>query len=133
MLVITAIAASILSFLYIKLTIEVVKHRKRNEISVGDGENEVLLRAIRTHGNLTEYAPIALILIACMELNNAPWLLTAILATAFVVGRILHPMGMKIGDGSINLRANGMKLTLLSLIALGASNLIVLAWRLIAG
>ena len=133
MLVITAIAASILSFLYFKLSMNVVKHRVKNEISVGDGDNEELLRAIRSQANLTEYAPIALILIACLELNHAPWILTAILAAAFVAGRILHPMGMKVGDGAIKLRANGMKLTLLSLVALGASNLVVLAWKLIAG
>lgn len=133
MLVITAIAASILSFLYFKLAIKVVTYRKKSQISVGYGDNEKLHRAIRAHANLTEYAPLGLILIACLEMNNAPWLLTAILAAGFVVGRILHPMGMKVGDQAINLRANGMKLTLFSLIGLGASNLLVLAWRLFAG
>ena len=133
MLVITAIAASILSVLYFKLAVKVVTYRKKSQISVGYGDNEKLHRAIRAHANLTEYAPLGLILIACLEMNNAPWLLTAILALGFVSGRILHPMGMKVGDEAINRRANGMKLTLFSLIGLGASNLLVLAWRLFAG
>ena len=133
MLVITAIAASILSFLYFKLALKVVTYRKKSQISVGYGDNEKLHRAIRAHANLTEYAPLGLILIACLEMNNAPWLLTAILALGFVSGRILHPMGMKVGDEAINLRANGMKLTLFSLIGLGASNLVVVIWNLISG
>ena len=133
MLVITAIAASILSFLYFKLAVKVVTYRKKSQISVGYGDNEKLHRAIRAHANLTEYAPLGLILIACLEMNNAPWLLTAILAAGFVTGRILHPMGMKVGDEAIKLRAIGMKLTLFSLIGLGASNLLVLAWRFFSG
>jgi uncharacterized membrane protein YecN with MAPEG domain len=49
---------------------------------------------VRVHGNLTEYAPIFLILLLVAELGQAPvWLLHGT-GIAFVVARALHAFGL---------------------------------------
>ena len=132
MLIVTTITASILGFLYVKLSLNVVGFRRKYEVSVGDGGEEELLRAIRIQANLAEYAPIALILLACLEINKAPWWITSVLAAAFVVGRMLHPIGMRQSTSSLIPRIRGMQLTLLTIIALGLANLFMIGWRLFA-
>ena len=86
---------------------------------------EDLLRAIRAHANLTEYAPIALILLTCLELNRAPLWLTSILAGIFVIGRLLHSVGMKSSESPWQARVWGIQLTLLSMIGIGIANLVL--------
>lgn len=130
MLMITAVAAAILGFLYFKLSINVIKFRQKYGVSIGDGGQENLLRAIRAQANLAEYAPIGLILIACLEVNQAPFWLTLILAIMFVMGRVLHPMGMQDATLSFNPRVNGMKLTLIAIGLLSVSNLVVVGLHL---
>lgn len=130
MLIITSIAASILGALYIRLSLNVIGYRRQYGVSVGDGGEEDLLRAIRAQGNLAEYAPVALILLACLEMNAAPWWLTAALAAAFVVGRVLHPLGMKTANSPMQPRVRGMQLTLYGILALVVANLVIVGLRL---
>lgn len=127
MLTVTAIAASVLGLLYLRLSLNVIGFRRKHGVSVGDGGHEDLLRAIRSQANLAEYAPIALLLVACLELNQAPVWITSVLAASFVVGRLLHPIGMKRTDSRLKPRVRGMQLTLLSLLALGIANFVVVA------
>lgn len=129
MLVTTAIAASVLGLLTIRLSLNVIAFRRKHDVSLGDDGNEDLLRAIRAQANLAEYAPIGLILIACLEFNEGPWWLSSMLAFMFVLGRILHPMGMKDDTSPIKPRVRGMQLTLFALLGLAIANLGVLAWH----
>ena len=130
MLIVTAIAASVLGLLYVRLSLVVIGFRRKHGVSVGDGGHEDLLRAIRSQGNLAEYAPIALLLLACLEFNQTPIWITSILAASFVVGRLLHPVGMKSADSPMQPRLRGMQLTLLSLLALCIANLAVVGWSI---
>lgn len=41
-----------------------------------------------------EYVPISLILIACLELNAAPWWLVTAPGVALIAGRLYHAKGM---------------------------------------
>lgn len=126
MLTITAVAASALGFLYVKLSLNVIKHRRQHGVSIGDAGHEDLHRAIRAQANLAEYAPIGLILLACLEFNEGSLWVTMPLASTFVVGRLIHPIGMKDKDSPMKPRVKGMQLTILSLIGLSAANLIVI-------
>lgn len=112
------------------LSLKVVRLRHSEKVSVGDGGSQELQRAVRAHANLTEYAPLGLILIACAEYNGVPRLLLAIVALLFVAGRVMHPAGMQTG-GSFSARVNGMRLTLVAMLALVAINILWLLWRLI--
>jgi len=130
MLIVTAIAASVLGLLYVRLSLNVIGFRRKHGVSVGDGGHEDLLRAIRSQANLAEYAPIALILLACLELNQAPMWLTSVLAAAFVAGRLLHPLGMSNADHPLQPRLRGMQLTLIGMLAIVIANLGVVAMRI---
>ena len=130
MLIITPITIFILILLYLKLSWDVITCRRRYKISVGDGGNENLLRAIRSQANLSEYAPLALIALVCLELNRAPVWVTAILALIFIIGRLLHPLGMKSAESSLQPRSRGMMLTFLSLLLMAFANIVFLVLRL---
>jgi len=129
LLIVTSIAASLLGVLYVTLSLNVIKYRRKYGVSVGDGGEDELLRAIRAQANLTEYAPIGLILIACLEMNSASLLVTAPLALMFTVGRILHPLGMGAAGSALQPRVRGMQLTLFGILALVIANLLLLAFR----
>ena len=133
MLWITALAAAILAFLHVWLSLNVIRLRQSLKVVIGDGGHEELIRAIRAQGNLAEYAPIGLILLACLEWNGAPWWLTAPLALAFVSGRLLHPQGIRSAAAPWRPRVLGMQLTLVSLLALGAANVVAVGLALVIG
>ena len=119
MLVVTPLLAAALALQQLRLAFGVIGLRRGRRISLGDGDDETLRRASRAFGNLTEYAPIMLVLLACLELNGAPWWLTAPPAVAFLIGRVLHPMGLIGTAGASTGRVLGMHLTIWP-IAVGA-------------
>ena len=68
--------------------------RGKTGISVGDGGNPDMLLAMRRHGNFVEYVPLALIIIALMEMNRAPDYAIHSLAGTLVVARAAHAIGL---------------------------------------
>ncbi len=127
MLLVTSIIASVLAILFIKLSFAVIGLRTKNKVGLGSGGREDLERAIRAHGNLAEYAPFGIILIACLELNGAPWWLVAIPGITLITGRLLHAKGMTVPPPDFSKRVLGMKFTFGTLALLIALNL---AWSL---
>jgi len=93
----------------------VVRLRRRHKISLGDGGNEALIRAIRAHGNASEYIPAGLAGLTLLALADSAvlpaWFIHAA-GISLTAGRILHPIG--IHAGQMPLRAFGMQLTVLS-------------------
>lgn len=132
MLMVTAIFASLLAAIYLKLTLHVIALRRQNKVSIGNGGVSELERAIRSHGNFSEYTPIALILMACLELNGAMAWLVALFGLTFTAGRVFHAMGLKREPQSFDYRIRGMKLTINTLIALIASNIAWVLFKLIS-
>jgi uncharacterized membrane protein YecN with MAPEG domain len=90
--------------------------RSKEKISIGDGGNDLLARRMRAHSNFAEFAPIVLILIGLLELGlgTSTWLW--VVAMAFIVGRVLHGIGM---DGQDRLRGIGIMITMLATVGLG--------------
>ena len=73
MLLITAFFSSILALIFYKLSINVIRLRRKYKVSLGSSKkNKDLNQAIRAHGNLSEFLPIGLILLACLEVNHLP-------------------------------------------------------------
>jgi len=130
MLYITAITAAALALLCVMLAFKVIGIRRRDKISVGDGGSDELLRAMRAQANLLEYAPLTLILFACAELNGVHWAILAILAVAFIAGRLLHPAGIKDANSPGKARVLGMILTLNVMLALCVVNIVWVVWIL---
>jgi uncharacterized protein len=125
-IMITSIYASLAVLLIVKLTLSVIKLRRKNRISVGDGGNEELQLAIRTHANAVEYIPIALLLLLLLELNGAPNILIHILGITLLIGRIIHAMGLPAKN--LPKRILGMQITISLLIGLAILN--VVFWAL---
>jgi uncharacterized membrane protein YecN with MAPEG domain len=123
---VTSIYASLLALLIVGLSVAVIKLRRKNRVSVGDGGNEELQLAIRTHSNAVEYIPIALMLLLTLELNGAPKILIHILGATLLVGRILHAMGLPTKD--FKKRVLGMQITIYLLIGLAILNILFLVF-----
>ena len=87
MLLVTSIIASLLTIIFVKLSFAVIGLRRKNKVGLGSGGHEDLERAIRTQGNFAEYAPFGIILVACLELNGAPWCLVAIPGIVLIILR----------------------------------------------
>ena len=128
MLLITSIIAAILTIIFIKLSFAVIGLRRKNKVGLGSGGHEDLERAIRTQANFAEYIPLGVILIACLELNGAPWWLVAIPGVSLIIGRLIHAKGMNTPPPDFSRRVLGMKFTFFTLIALVVLNL---GWSLL--
>jgi uncharacterized membrane protein YecN with MAPEG domain len=123
MLLITSMISATLTIIFIKLSFAVIGLRRRNQIGLGSGGCADLEKAIRAQGNFAEYAPIGIILIACLELNGAPWYLVAIPGVALIVGRMIHAKGINVPPPDFSRRVLGMQFTFGALISLAALNL----------
>lgn len=122
MLLITSIIAAVLTIIFTKLSFAVIGLRRKNKIGLGSGGNEDLERAIRAQGNFAEYVPFGIILIACLELNGAPWWLVVIPGITLIIGRLIHAKGINTPPPDFSKRVLGMKFTFYTLITLVVLN-----------
>lgn len=108
---ITLLSTALAALINIWLAARCGAMRGKEKILHGDGGNAALLRRMRAQANFIEYTPLALILIAALELSgHAGWPL-AVSALAFMLGRILHAFGMD-SEEVAKPRMIGMLLTL---------------------
>ena len=122
MLLMTSIIAAILTIIFVKLSFAVIDLRRKNKVGLGSGGYDDLERAIRAQGNFAEYVPIGLILIACLELNGAPWWLVILPGIALIIGRLIHAKGINEPPPNFSSRVLGMKFTFGTLITLAILN-----------
>src|SRR5262245_28762897 len=119
---ISGLYAALQALLAIALVMPVGRLRARTNVSLGSGGNPALEVAIRRHANWTEHVPIALLLIALLELNGGSPTLLHGLGASLLVARILHPLGLKADDMRVPLRGIGalgtLLITLIAAIAL---------------
>jgi len=82
------------SLLVLGLAMNVSRLRIKHKISLGDGGNQCLMAAIRTHCNALEQLPIfAIVMIALTYLGTSTTLLST-LVIGFTLARIFHAYGM---------------------------------------
>jgi uncharacterized membrane protein YecN with MAPEG domain len=110
---ITAFYAALLTLIAIVLTQFVGQARLAAGVALGDGGNSTLLVAMRRHANFTEHVPLALILLALIELNGAGAALMHSLGIVLVASRIVHPFGLHHEDMRRKARLIGALGTLL--------------------
>ena len=132
MLLVTSIIAAILTAIFIKLSFLVIGLRRKNKVGLGSGGHEDLERAIRAQANFAEYVPFGVILLACLELNGAPWWLVTIPGLTLIIGRLIHAIGINTPPPDFSKRILGMKFTFMTLMALVALNLGWSLYKLIA-
>ncbi|MBL4871634.1 MAG: MAPEG family protein [Robiginitomaculum sp.] len=92
---VTGIYAAFLGIILIILRIRVTIIRAKTGISIYHGDDMALAEKIRQHANFTENIPHALILMACVELVGASFVLLNIIGCLLLASRILNPFGIK--------------------------------------
>lgn len=117
MIPITALYGGLLTLLFLFLTGYVIAGRGKYKLSLGDGGDPDMIGRIRAHGNFVEFVPLALILLAILELNAAPALLLHGLGATLLVARILHGFGLTQTKTTNKARFYGALFTLLMMLA----------------
>lgn len=128
---VSAFTAGLLIILQMLLLLAAVRRRRRARQSLGDGGDEDLTRAVRRHGNLAENAAIFIVCAALYEMLGGPRPWVEGLCAAFLLGRVLHAVGLSMRN-TVNLfRVSGVALTVaasvmvgLRLVLMGADTLI---------
>ena len=132
MLPLTTILASVLSLMFVWLSVQVIKCRRAFKVLIGYGEQPELEWAIRAQGNFSEYVPITLILFACAEYNKTDWKVLLIFAGMLICGRLLHAFGFLFARDNLGYRVKGMLLTFWTIISLSIWNIGFLSYQLLA-
>ena len=94
LLSITPIYIALLGILFVPFTMRVGLYRVKNEIIIGDGKDEELIRRIRGQGNFVETVPLAVVLLLLMEILGAGDTWLHALCALLVGGRFLHYLGI---------------------------------------
>jgi uncharacterized membrane protein YecN with MAPEG domain len=132
MLLITAFFSSILALIFYKLSINVIRLRRKYKVSLGSSKkHKDLDQAIRAHGNLSEFLPIGLILLACLEVNHLPKIVVFMCGLFFLIGRYLHASSFLKEEIDSSNRVLGMKITHWSIILMAILNIITVIVRVI--
>ncbi|MEM9456336.1 MAG: MAPEG family protein [Myxococcota bacterium] len=119
-LVATPLYTALLALLALVLSVRVIKVRQSRKISLGTDGNEELTRAVRAHANLTEHMPLAILMMAFLELNDGHAMALHAAGISLVVGRLVHAWALPAGWGQG--RVAGMALTFGSWIVLALAN-----------
>jgi uncharacterized membrane protein YecN with MAPEG domain len=129
MLIVTSFSTAILAILLVVLSILTVIARGKFKVALSDNGELALLKFIRAHGNLAEFAPIFLILLTLVEVNHfisVSWLWMT--ALVFIFGRFLHATSLLfIEPKTLKLRVFAMVLTFTPILMLA----LVLIFKLI--
>ena len=123
---ITALYAGLFALFLVFLSINAVKARRANKVSLLDGGNEAVARAFRAQGNFTEYVPLALILMLLAESSAAPFWFVHLLGLVFMTGRLMHAYSLlssEPNDNNYTPRILGMMMTFGTLLVAGIYNI----------
>ncbi|VAW02726.1 hypothetical protein MNBD_ALPHA04-2188 [hydrothermal vent metagenome] len=110
------------------LMVTVGAYRARSGINLGIGDDPVLERKIRRHGNLAENAALFVVVLALAEMTIVPNHIVKILAIIFIVARFSHAIALSTEAGSqgsdggkffVVARVIGVFGSLISFLALG--------------
>jgi uncharacterized membrane protein YecN with MAPEG domain len=125
---ITGLYAAIVALIVVILAIRVTLRRRAIKVGIGNGGDAVLAQRIRVHATAAEYAPLALILLLILELDQTQPLLIHVFGCMLVAGRLLHAYGLSSTPGLSPGRAVGMVLTW----AVIAAMALLLIWQMLA-
>jgi hypothetical protein len=111
MLTIVPIYAAMLAVMFVALSIRVIALRRASKLPLGFQGDVALERRVRAQGNFAEYVPLALLLLAFVEMRGAPAWLVHAMALVLVAGRLSHAYGVSQLRESFAFRVSGMAMT----------------------
>jgi uncharacterized membrane protein YecN with MAPEG domain len=121
----------LLVLFYIFLGMRVSVLRGKAHATIGTGNDPALERAIRAHGNFSEYVPFALLLLGFMEMQrNSSYVLHA-LCLLLIAGRLIHAFGISQTRETMGFRVTGTVLTI-AVLVIAAIVLIIDYFRIAA-
>ncbi len=116
---VTGLYAGILGIFYFVLSMRVISNRVRAKVNLLDGGDEALTRAMRVHGNFTEYVPFALLLMALAEIQGGSGLFIHVSGTVLIVCRLCHAYAITATTGQNPFRFIGFAGTFCVIFAAG--------------
>lgn len=119
---------AVMAMMSVVLATRVILGRYSAKVGLGDGENRMLARRIRAHGNFSEYAPFLCLLLIGLALLGAGETLVHAVGLTGLTGRVLHAIGLSRTGGPSWPRQAGMVLTFIALTG-GAIAVLILAWK----
>ncbi|KAF1692908.1 MAPEG family protein [Pseudoxanthomonas koreensis] len=125
---ITLLVASLHVLFYLLLSVRVALHRKAHRIGVGTGGDEAMTRKVRVHANFAEYVPLALLMLALLELSGAGAGVLWTCGLLLLAARLAHALGLGRSAGYSVGRFGGAMLTFAVLLAMALLGL----WRFLA-
>jgi uncharacterized membrane protein YecN with MAPEG domain len=123
--ILASCAVMVLLYAALSLNVSVTRGRRRKDPPIPEA---ALTKAIRAHGNASEYIPIFVLLLLYLN-STAPGVLLAIVAVVAAVSRVFHAAGMlraKTVHDAHPLRPLGALGTYVCLFTLGG----ILAWQI---
>lgn len=121
---VTPVYAGLLALLFLYLSARVIRTRQTERVSVGDADNKLMIKAMRTQANCMEYVPIGVLLLLLAELQDAPVWGLHLLGLTLLTGRVMHAVGFGRTPQIIPLRKTGMVLTLLMIAVTAIANIL---------
>lgn len=82
------------AFLTAALGMNVSRMRGREKVFVGDAPSAEMTRAIRAHGNNTEWVPVAIVLLLVLELAGVSGTLLHVFGGGLLFARLAHAHGL---------------------------------------
>lgn len=108
---ITTLLATTLTIWLMVLSIRVISLRGKTGTSLGAGDVPALERRIRAQGNLTEYAPMFVILIGLAEIQDGSQIVLGGISILFLAARLSHGYALSFSENSPAARLFGMATT----------------------
>lgn len=109
--------------------IRIGRLRVSEKIMHGDGGSAMLARRMRAQANFGENTPYVLILVAVIELTGKGGAWLAVVGALFMLGRVMHAIGMDKGEPNA-LRAVGTLFAMLTLLGLGVVAVLIALGRM---
>lgn len=125
--VISGLYAALSALIVLALAVNVIRLRQKHKVGIGDGGHQDLSRACRAHANATEYVPLALILLALVELNGGSATAVHAYGGLLVLARVGHGFGLSRSPGKSSGRFYGTLATWLVILGL-ATQLVLRAF-----
>lgn len=114
---VTLLFAAALGLVNMWLAFRAGSLRMKGKAAVGDGGDPLMTARMRAHSNFSEYVPLALILMALIEVTTGHGTGLWVIGALLVIGRLMHPFGMERPVPNV-LRMGGILLTWATTLAL---------------
>lgn len=116
----------LLSFLYVKISLDTIGMRRKYKISLGQGANDEIAGYVAAHSNFQAYVPILFILAFAAEQSNLiPSILVHGVWLLILFGRVFHYLGIRDAENpNFKFRVIGMQSTIWPLIVLAAFHVV---------